>query len=286
MIDRRARLGLLVVFGALAWALPASGASAATCSGTPHAVGQNETAADAVEVTCDTAISSGSFTIDVNRGVENASATVSNGTGSFTCNHSPQPPGGQFQDKITCTGSMSANATATVDTAFGPGACGSSPAFAGQLTVNFGDGTTFGPSPLAAYDCSGGGGGGGGGSECDKVRSGHNCDPGGVFTGDTKKPPKRASVKEAKKGLKFALELGVKGKAVTTIEVKDEVVGKTSKKISTGDNNLVAKLSKSAAKDLEGKSTKALIHVEVIPDAQSEGFSTHGREYFKLKLTG
>jgi len=285
-MDRRVRMLLVacpVVL--LFWALPASGASAASCTGTPHAVGQNETAADAVEVTCDTVISNGNFTIGINRAAEPPSAQVSNGTGSFTCSSSPQGPGSQFTDKITCTGSMTANATATVNTAFNPGACGSSPAFAGELTVNFGDGTTFGPSPLVAYDCSGGGGGGGG-SECDTVRSGHNCDPGGVFMGDTKKPPKKASVEEAKKGLKFELDLGVKGKAVTTIEVRGDEVGKTSKRISAGDNKLVAKLSKSAAKDLKGKTTKALIHVEVIPNAQAEGFSTHGREYFKLKLTG
>ncbi|MDX6583032.1 MAG: hypothetical protein QOI10_2216 [Solirubrobacterales bacterium] len=283
MINRRAQVVLLLVFGALFWALPASGASAATCTGSPHATGSNETAADAVEVTCDTAISSGSFTVEVNRGAESASAQVSNGTGSFNCSHSPQPPGGQFNDKITCTGSMSAGAKATVNTAFNPGACGS-PTFAGQLTVNFGDGTTFGPSPLATYDC---GGGGGGGEKCDKVVPGHNCDPGGVFQGDTKKPPKKASVDEAKKGLKFVLELGVKGKVTTTIEVKGEEVGKTSAKAKSGkDNKLVAKLSSSAAHDLAGKTTKALIHVEVIPNAQAEGFTTHGREYFKLKLTG
>jgi hypothetical protein len=41
-------------------ALPASGASAATCAGSPYATGANETAADAIDVTCDTAISSGS----------------------------------------------------------------------------------------------------------------------------------------------------------------------------------------------------------------------------------
>lgn len=275
---------LVVSLGFVLCALPASGASAATCTGSPHATGSNETAADAVKVTCDTAISNGSFTIGVNRGVEKTSAQVSNGTGSFACTHSPQAPGSQFTDVINCTGSMTANATATVATAFGPSACGP-PTFAGQLTVNFGDGTSFGPSPLAAYQC-GGGGGGAGSDKCDKVVSGHNCDPGGVFQGDTKKPPKKATVAKAKHGLKLQLELSVKGKVTTTIEVKGDVVGSTTKSAKSGKNNkLVAKLSSSAAHDLAGKTTKALIHVEVAPNA-SEGFTTHGREYFKLKLTG
>jgi hypothetical protein len=277
------RSALLVVsLGFAFWALPASGASAASCTGVPHATGSNETSADAVEVSCDTAISNGTFTIGVNRGAEKPSAQVSNGTGSFACNSAPQAPGSEFTNVITCTGSMTANATASVATAFDPDACGQ-PAFAGQLTVNFGDGTSFGPSPLAAYDCGGGGGGSG---KCDKVVSGRNCDPGGVFQGDTEKPPKKATVAEAKHGLKFALELGVKGKVTTTIEVKGDEVGSTTKSTKSGKNNkLVAKLSSSAAHDLAGKTTKALIHVEVAPNA-SEGFTTHGREYFKLKLTG
>jgi hypothetical protein len=277
----------LVVIGAvLLWLVPAAGASAATCTGTPRAVGHNETSADVVDVTCDTAISDGSLTIETNRGAGEASATVSNGTGSLNCSAQPQPPGSQFPGKITCTGSLGANATATVKTEFAPGAC-QSPAFAGQLTVSFGDGTTFGPSALAPYQgCDDtGGGGGGGGEQCDTVRSGHDCDPGGVFQGTTKKPPRKASVKAARKGLKFALKLGVKGKAVTTIEVKGHVVGKRTGTVSAGGNNLVARLSKSAANDLEDKTTKALIHVEVIPGA-NEGFTTHGREYFKLTLTG
>ncbi len=49
---------------------------------------------------------------------------------------------------------------------------------------------------------------------------------------------------------------------------------------------LVAKLGGKAARQLAGKHRKALIHVEVVPNARAEGFGTHGREYFRLKLTG
>jgi hypothetical protein len=261
--------------------LAAPGASAATCTGSPH----DADSSAAIDVSCDTAINSGSFEIAVNRGTDPSipNPKVANGSGSFSCVSAPQPNGSQFDAKVTCSGSMSAGATATVLTSFGPNAC-SKPAFVGQLTVAFGDGSTFGPSPLASYPCNGGGGNP---SQCDKVRTGRDCDPGGIFLRDVKRPPRKATVAAAHHGLKFKLKLGVKGKAITTIEVGGKVVGKTTRSVKSGKvAKLVAKLSGKWARKLAGKHKRALIHVEVKPNAAAEGFSTHGREYFKLKLTG
>lgn len=284
---RLTRTALLVTVLALfAWALPAQGAAAASCTGTPHDAtapvnGNN----NEFDVTCDTAIANGGFAIRINRGGNiDPNAQVANGTGALACKSNEQPPGSPFDDIITCTGSLSANATAKVFASLGPNPC-SPPAFAGDLTVNFGNGANFGPSALAPYDCSGGGGGGG--VNCDVVRPGHNCDPGGVFQGVVKRPSRKATVAKARRGLKFKMKFGVKGKATVTIEVKGKVVGKTTKRIANGKvAKLVAKLRRKAARELAGHPRKARIHVEVKPNAAAEGFSTHGRKYFKLKLTG
>jgi hypothetical protein len=107
-----------------------------------------------------------------------------------------------------------------------------------------------------------------------------------VFTGTVLKPPAKAAVALARSGLIFKLKLGVHGRATVTIEVGGKVMGKTSKKVRPGTDKLVAKLTSKAAGQLAGKNTKAWIHIEVAPNAAVEGFSTHGREYFKLKLTG
>jgi hypothetical protein len=101
-------------------------------------------------------------------------------------------------------------------------------------------------------------------------------------------PPAKATVAQARSGLKFALNLGVKGKVVVTIEVgaKRKVVGRTRARTRGGKTKLTAKIGAAAAHRLAGHGTRAKIHVEVIPDAASEGFSTHGRKYFRLTLTG
>jgi hypothetical protein len=285
MIRRHRTPLLALAFALLAWALPAQGAAAAACTGMPHDAatpvhGNN----NEFDVTCDTAIANGGFNLRINRGGSvDPAAQVTNGTGALTCRSNVQGPGSQFQDIIACTGSLSANATAKVFATLGPNPC-SSPPFTGDLSVGFGDGTTFGPSPLAAYPCSGGGGGG---SPCDVVRSGRGCDPGGVFQGVTKKPPARATVAAARTGLKFELKLGVKGTAVVTIEVRGRVVGTTSRAIASGKvAKLTARLTRAAATQLAHHTTYASIHVEVKPNAAAEGFSTHGRKYFSLKLTG
>jgi hypothetical protein len=265
---------LICATGLLAMAVSAADASAATCTGTP----QNTSNGSQIDVSCDTAISSGGFQIATNRGAGATTATVSGGTGSFACAAQIQAPG----STINCSGSMAAGATAHVVTQFGPNPC-SSPAFAGQLTVQFGDGSTSGPTALATYPCTGNPGGT---SRCEKVVTGRSCDPGGVFLRTVLKPPASATVAQARQGLAFKLKLGVHGRATTTIEVGGQVIGKTSRLVSPGTAKLVAKLSKKAAHQLAGKHTKAWIHVEVAPNAAREGFSTHGREYFKLKLIG
>lgn len=265
--------------------LPAASASAATCTANPHEGG--EIASEAygeVDVSCDTAISNGSFEISTNRGatLPNGSPEIVNGTGALACASAIQPPGSQFNSIISCNGSLDANATAKVLASFGPNAC-ASPPFAGQLSVAFGDGSTFGPAALPEYPC---GGGGGSQSKCDKVRPGHGCDPGGIFLSTVKKPPRRASIAEAHHGLPFKIKFGVRGKATVTIEVGGKVVGKTT--AHTANQKVVkltAKLSSKGVKELADRTSHALIHVEVAPNAASEGFSTHGREYFKLKLT-
>jgi hypothetical protein len=278
----RTRLvALICATGLLTLLASTASASAATCTGTPHDASNGSE----IDVSCDTAISGGSFQIATNRGTNNsiASPKVVNGTGSFACSPQFLPGGSQFTSIISCNGSMPAGATAQVLTQFGPNPC-SSPKFAGQLTVDFTAGVPgFGPAPLADYPCSGNTGGS---ARCDKVVLGHNCDPGGVFMGTVLKPPARASVAQALTGLIFKLKLGVHGRATVTIEVGGKVMGKTSRKVRPGTDKLVAKLSSKAAGQLAGKTSKAWIHVEVAPNAAVEGFSTHGREYFKLKLTG
>jgi hypothetical protein len=262
----------------------ASSAAASSCTGTPHnAASDTETHPHEIDVSCDTAIVNGSITIRVNRGGDVAAQpAIVNGSGSLSCTGQQQAPGSQFQVVITCTGSMTASATAQILASYGPNPC-SSPAFSGDLSVAFGDGTTFGPTPLAAYDCSGGGPGGGGGGG--SPTPGHDFDPGGVFVGFPKKPPAKASVAKARTGLKFVAKLGVKGKVKVTIEVKGKAVGATRKSTSGGMTKLTARLSSSAARKLAGHGTRAKIHVHVVPDP-SEGFSTPGEKYFKLKLTG
>jgi hypothetical protein len=278
----RTRLvALICATGLFTLVVSTASASAATCTGSPHDASNGSE----IDVSCDTAISSGSFQIATNRGTNNSIAApkIAGGTGGFACSPQFAPGGSQWTSIITCNGSMTAGATAQVLTQFGPNAC-SSPKFAGQLTVDFTTGVPgFGPAPLAAYPCSGNTGGS---SRCDKVVTGRNCDPGGVFMGTVLKPPARASVGQARSGLVFKLKLGVHGRATVTIEVGGKVMGKTSKKVRPGTAKLVAKLSSKAAGQLAGKNTKAWIHVEVAPNASVEGFSTHGREYFKLKLTG
>jgi hypothetical protein len=279
----RSRIFLIPLVALAAWVLPASGASAASCTGSPHdaanpVAGNN----NEFDVKCDTAISGGGFAIRVNRGGTVApNAQVSGGSGSLSCSFVNNPPGSPFDGSVRCAGSLSAGATAAVFASLGPNACGP-PTFAGDLTVAFGSGATFGPSPLAPYPCGGGGGGGGG--HCSTVRPGHSCDPGGVFQGLVKKPARSATIHKARRGLKFKERFGVKGKATVTIEVKGKVYGKTKVKLKNGKvTKLVAKLSRKGARKLKGKRRKARIHVEVAPSA-SEGFTTHGRQYFKLKL--
>jgi hypothetical protein len=268
---------------ACVWALPAASAGAATCTANPHEGPEigNEAYAE-VDVSCDTPIANGGFTISTNRGATiPGNPEISGGGGSLSCNAAIQPPGSQFNSIISCNGSLDANATAKLLASFGPNAC-SSPAFAGQLAVEFGGGPTFGPEALPAFPC---GGGGGGASKCDKVRPGHGCDPGGVILSTVKRPPRKATVGEAKHGLPFKMKFGVRGKAIVTIEVGGKVVGKTS--AHTANQKVVslrAKLSGRGARALAGKTSRALIHVEVLPNAAAEGFSTHGREYFRLKL--
>jgi hypothetical protein len=267
----------VLAFGLLA--APGSPAAASTCSGSGHDAANpvgDKTAE--IDVTCDTAINSGKVTVRVNRGGDvAANPTIVNGSGSLSCAGQNQPPGSPFQLVISCNGSMTANATAQITASFGPNQC-SSPLLSGDLSAEFGDGTSFGPAPLGAYNCGSNTGGGG------TCTPGRNCDPGGVFQGDTRKPPSKARVSAAKKGLKFILKLGVEGKVTTTIEVKGKIVGKTTHSARNGNTNLVAKLGSKAAKALAGKTTKAVIHVHVVP-AASEGFTTPGERYFRLKLT-
>ena len=260
----------------------ASTAAAATCTGTAHdAANSSTTTPHEIDVTCDTAIANGSITVRVNRGGDvNPQATIANGSGSLACSGQQQAPGSAFQLVITCSGSMTAGGTAQITASFGPNPC-SSPAFSGDLSVAFGDGTTFGPAALGPYDCSGGGPPGGGGSPT----PGQDFDPGGVFQGVPKKPPAKASVAKARKGLAFTMKLGVKGKVKVTIEVKGKSVGATRKSTAGGATKLKAQLTASAARKLAGHTTKAKIHVHVVPDP-SEGFTTPGEKYFKLKLTG
>ena len=277
---RSLSLKAAAVLGFCLLAAPASPAAASNCTSAGHDAANpvgDQTAE--IDVTCDTAINNGKITIRVNRGSDSATGKVVNGSGSLSCSTQAPPPGSSIQGVISCSGSMTANATAQITASFGPNQC-SSPPLSGDLSVQFGDGSSFGPAPLGAYNC-GSNTGGGGGSNC---QPGRNCDPGGVFQGDTKKPPSKAKVSQAKKGLKFTLKLGVRGRVTVTIEVKGKVVGKTTHKAKNGNVNLVAKLGSKAAQTLAGKTTKAKIHVHVVPSA-SEGFTTPGERYFRLKLT-
>jgi hypothetical protein len=136
--------------------------------------------------------------------------------------------------------------------------------------------------------CSGGatgGGGGPGGGPAEDPGPGKDFDPGGVFMSGAKGLPSQASVDKARSGLKFTMKLGVKGRVIVTIEVNKKVVGRWTKAVSGGTTNLRARLSAKAARDLADKRTKAKVHIEVAPSA-SEGFTTHGRRYYKLTLTG
>jgi hypothetical protein len=273
-MSRSKVVAVLSVLVGVAFLVPSSSAAAATCTGKPHNSGDKAQ----TDVTCDAAITSGKVTFRSNRATDKATATVANGSGSFTCTVKDEAPGGEFDQSIVCSGSMSAGATLQIFAQFGPNPC-SSPAFKGEITVEFGDGTTSGPTPTDTYPCSGDPGGGGG------AKPGQDFDPGGVFLGTTKKPVSKTTVAGAKSGVAFTLKLGVKGKVTVTIEVKGKSVGKTTKSTNGGDTKLVAKLAKSKAPDYVGKTTKAKIHVHVVPD-KSEGFTTAGEKYFKLKLTG
>jgi hypothetical protein len=278
---RRVILGTIIATLAFAASgVSASSAAASSCTGTPHDAQSDTETPHEIDVTCDTAIVNGSITVRVNRGGDVAAQpTIVNGSGSLSCTGQQQAPGSQFQLVISCTGSMTAAATAQILASYGPNPC-SSPAFSGDLSVAFGDGTTFGPTPLGAYDCSNGPPGGGG-----SPTPGHDFDPGGVFLGFPKKPPAKASVAKARTGLKFVAKLGVKGKVKVTIEVKGKSVGATRKSTGGGATKLTARLSSSGARKLAGHGTRAKIHVHVVPDA-SEGLNSTGEKYFKLKLTG
>jgi hypothetical protein len=260
----------------------ASPAAASSCTGNPHDAATTVNGnGNEIDVSCDTAVNNGTVTVRINRGgTVDAHPTVVNGSGSLSCSGQNQAPGSQFNLVISCTGSMTAGATAQILASLGPSPC-QSPAFSGDLSVAFGDGTSFGPSPLAPYNCSMSPPAGGGGTP----QPGHDFDPGGVFLGVSKKPPSRASVAQAHKGLAFTLNLGVKGTVTVFIEVKGKAVGKTRKSTRGGATKLDAKLSRSASSKLAGHRTKAKIHVHVVPDP-SEGFSTPGEKYFALKLTG
>ena len=279
MLRSRVVPALFLIVG-LAVLLPSSSAAAATCTGKPHDAGTDSNPTNQIDVSCDAAIANGKVTVRVNRATDKATPKVANGNGSFgsACTLTDEPAGTGFDQSIVCSGSMDAGATLQITTSVGPNPC-SSPTFKGELTVEFGDGTSAGPQPTEAYPCGSNTGGGG------TAQPGKDFDPGGVFLGVKKKPPSKASVDAAKAGLKFTLTLGVKGKVTVTIEVKGKSVGKTTKLTSGGDTKLVAKLAKSKAKDYEDKTTKAKIHVHVVPD-KSEGFTTPGEKYFKLKLTG
>src|SRR5690349_14943483 len=133
MATMRVRLAALIcITGLFALVVSTASASAATCTGKPHDGTDNSGKAQ-IDVSCDTAISNGSFTIKTNRGVDNSidppRITGGSGSDSFSCN-----PNGS---SITCNGSMIAGAAAHVRTFFGPNACGS-PKFSGTLTVAFG----------------------------------------------------------------------------------------------------------------------------------------------------
>ena len=273
-MSRSHAVAVLSVLVGVAFLVPSSSAAAATCSAKPHDSGDHAQ----IDVSCDAAINNGKVTYRSNRATDKATATVVNGTGSFTCTTKDEAPGGEFDQSIVCSGSMPAGATLQISAQYGPNPC-TSPTFKAELTVEFGDGTTAGPVPSDAYPCGSNTGGGG------TAQPGKDFDPGGVFQGTTKKPPSKATVAAAKNGLAFTLKLGVKGKVTVTIEVKGKSVGKTTKSTPGGNTKLTAKLSKSKAPDYVGKTTKAKIHVHVVPD-KSEGFTTAGEKYFKLKLTG
>jgi hypothetical protein len=105
-------------------------------------------------VSCGTAINQGTITIGANRGDRiYPRAVIVNGSGAVTCTAQNQRPSSRFAVIITCAGSLTARATAQLYASFGPNPC-QSPAFSGQLTVAFGDGTAFGPSALSTYGCS------------------------------------------------------------------------------------------------------------------------------------
>jgi hypothetical protein len=280
------RISLCGPFAVLALAVPVAGASAASCSG--QVFGTNPQNGNLeVRVSCDTAVTNGTISIGMNRGAGPsdvaAHPTYTGAAGTLNCTGQPQAPGSKYQGIISCTGSLPAQSTANIDANAGPSPCGT-PAFAADLSVQFGDGQTFGSQTLPPItNCPGGGGGPGGGPT--DLGPGHDFDPGGVFGGITRPPPSKASVAKARRGLTFVLRLGVKGHVVVTIEVGGKVRGRTSRTISGGNTTLKAKLSASGARKLAGHRKRAKIHVEVLPDA-SEGFTTHGRKYFALTLTG
>ena len=150
---------LLVAITAAFAAMSASVSSAAvaSCAAKPHdaatPVGGDP---DEIDVSCTAAINQGSITIGANRGDRIYSrAVITNGSGALNCSANNQPPAASgFDVVITCAGSLSSGATARLYAQFGPNPC-QSPAFAGKLTVAFGDGTSFGPSSLSSYVCSG-----------------------------------------------------------------------------------------------------------------------------------
>ena len=264
----------------LAFALPATGASAATCTGSAKDPNIAEANFEGT-FSCDTAINNGTLAITMNRGGKLAGhPEYDGGAGSLSCSVAAGPSG---TSTISCKGGLPAGTKVILDVQLGPGPC-SSPAFSASVAGSFGDGTTSQPSPVPYSGCSGGGGGGGGGPT--DPGPGHDFDPGGVFQGSPQGLPRKATVAQARAGLRFKIKLGVRGKVVVTIEVGKKVVGKFGPhRTHAGPTSLVAKLSAAGARALAGKHTRAKVHIEVMPNAD-EGFTQHGRKYVALTLTG
>jgi hypothetical protein len=280
-------MSIRVVLASLATSIAVAGAgsaaNAATCAG--QAASANDPGGGNLQlrVACDTPIANGSLSIGMNRGASNVTSTPAyTGTaGDLKCRSEEQAPGSKFDSIITCTGSLPAQTKVVIGAETGPNPCGDPP-FAAQMTVQFGDGQTAGPQDFPPIvECEGGGPGGG----PQDPGPGKNFDPGGVFMSGASGLPSKATVAKARSGLAFTMKLGVKGRVTVTIEVAQKVMGSWTKRISGGRTSLMARLSAKAARDLEGRRTHAKVHVEVKPNA-SEGFTTHGRRYFKLTLTG
>jgi hypothetical protein len=236
-------------------------ASASSCSASPFSGDDAGGYNLVIELSCSQPVTNGTISIGLNRDIRrvDTAPAVRNGSGSLAC----------AGTKLDCTGSLDPGATARLRALVEPDPC-VSPAFSGELTVAFGDGWSYGPQPLWKMNgCSGGG--------AEGRRGGHGFDPGGVFLGVVKAPPARAAILRARRGLPLALQLGVSGRVVVTIERNGKVIGRTRRRTAGGATGLVARLRRGSAPG------RARIHVHVIPDS-SEGLSETGERYFGLRL--